>query len=272
MIDVTKSSKSSVWKQPRLIRVSCALSPLFHLPFLSLYPPNPSTSARRGSHSPSLHNVFASSCLAFNLTPHSPQYPLLHRSVFAVAGVRLRRGGERGWEGEESRLESISQLRHQCFAVGTLLIALLYNYSTSTPSFWLLHQSCFQFFSRFLLPFIPSLPLLPCFFYCYFHPSVCVCVPLFSISHHACVPKLLTNRATHNRCVYRWHVRCIDTLISSMQRYHILPKEKDWLTHTHSSWHTPLRTVTSTCCMHPLYASHVPLSACYCSASIDGCW
>lgn len=94
-------SKSSVWKQPRLIRVSCALSPLFHLPFLSLYPPNPSTSARRRSHSPSLHNVFASRCRAFNLTPHSPQYPLLHRSVFAVAGVRLRRGG--GEDGREKR-------------------------------------------------------------------------------------------------------------------------------------------------------------------------
>lgn len=103
MIDVTKSSKSSVWKQPRLIRVSCALSPLFHLPFLSLYPPNPSTSARRGSHSPSLHNVFASSCLAFNLTPHSPQYPLLHRSVFAVAGVRLRRGGGERMGREDGR-------------------------------------------------------------------------------------------------------------------------------------------------------------------------
>lgn len=90
-----------MWKQPWLIQVSCSLSPLFHLPFLSLYPLNPSTSARRRSHSPSLYNVFAASCLAFNLTPHSLQYPLLHRSVFAVAGVRLRSG----WGGREDGRE-----------------------------------------------------------------------------------------------------------------------------------------------------------------------
>ena len=164
-----------MWKQPWLIQVSCSLSPLFHLPFLSLYPLNPSTSARRRSHSPSLYNVFAASCLAFNLTPHSLQYPLLHRSVFAVAGVRLRSGwgGARGWEGEESRLESISQLRHQCFAVGTLLIALLYNYSTSTPSSWLLHQSCFQFSLAFSCPLSP----LCLFFLAFF--IIAIFIPLF---------------------------------------------------------------------------------------------
>lgn len=62
-------------------------------------------------------------------------------------------GGERRRRrGAESRLESISQLRHQCFTVGTLLIALLYNYSTSTPSFWLLHQSVSLAFSCPLSP------------------------------------------------------------------------------------------------------------------------
>lgn len=70
----------------------------------------------------------------------SPLAPCLQRE-------RVRRGG-RGEEGEECRLEYISRWKHQCFTVGTLLIALLYDYSSFTPSstslLSLLHQSCLQ--------------------------------------------------------------------------------------------------------------------------------
>lgn len=161
-------------------------------------------------------------------------------------GVKRRRRGE-----EESRLESIRQWRHQCFTVGTLLIALLYNYSTCTPSFWLLNQSCLQFFlcsSALCLFFL---------LFCYFHPSVCICKLPFIISPSTCVPKSLTNWVTRYLCVYWWHVRCIDTLIST-QGYHILHKEIIWLTLCApleaTSTHSPLY-----CRFHVLHIFTSPL-------------
>lgn len=151
----------------------CHFSPISPS-FSSVHPPlNPCTSSQRSSHSPSLHNTpSASSCLAVNLTPHFP------RSILSSIApcLRWKVWGLEGWggEGEESHLESISQLRHQCFAVGTLLIALLYNYSTSTPSFWLSHQSCFQFLSLSAALYPPFACFPFSFFAILFPLSVCV--------------------------------------------------------------------------------------------------
>lgn len=91
-----------------------------------------------------MHHPLSVARLSCNL-PYTFLVLFLPRLVPAFSG-----SGEVWKQGErtESRLESISLLRHQCFTVGTLLIALLYNYSTSTPSVCLWHRSCFQFLSR----------------------------------------------------------------------------------------------------------------------------
>lgn len=62
-------------------------------------------------------------------------------------------------------MESISQLRHLVFTVGTLLIALLYNYSTSTSPFRLLDEfillapAVYSTCTYFLLLFIMLKPI-----------------------------------------------------------------------------------------------------------------
>lgn len=109
-----------------------------------------------------MHHPLGVARLSCNL-PYTFPVLFLPRSVPAFSG-----SGEVWKQGErtESRLESISLLRHQCFTVGTLLIALLYNYSTSTRSVCLWHRSCFQFLSR--SPGLHPLFPLPFFLFCFF--------------------------------------------------------------------------------------------------------
>lgn len=235
---------------PWLINFSCAL---LHFTFLFLCI-SISKSVHFISHSPSLHHTpYAFSCLAFHLTTH---FPCSILSPIAPC-LQWKGWGLEGWGGEteESRQESISRLRHQCFAVGTLLITLLHNYSTSIPSLWLLHQSCFLFLSL-----SPALyPLFACFFF--FNRSICAVLFPIAYRTYACQP--ITNWVTHN--LFIDDVQTIDIHISRMLCHHILHKKKIWLTlcvplvdtctHTRN-----LYTLPSTCCLrvHPHYASHVP--------------
>lgn len=172
-----------------------------------------------------MHHPLGVARLSCNL-PYTFPVLFLPRSVPAFSRSReVWKQGER----TESRLESISLLRHQCFTVGTLLIALLYNYSTSTRSVCLWHRSCFQFLSRSpgLHPLFP-LPFFCFVFLCYFYPSFCgIKTTFLKVAPKVCMLKPLTSWVTQYLCVYWCYLRCSDILTGSMQSYHILHENEN---------------------------------------------